>query len=188
MRLFSHAVVRSFAPDDDPSATPPDAILVDGETIVAVGTRDDLLDIAAAQTSSTAALASAGGVGATAVIPGAAVEEIDCGGRVILPGLIDAHMHSVAYADSLTNLDLSGSRSLAEAVAAIRERAQTRRWAAGSSAPAGTSTAGTTRATPTGVARPRGPRPPGRDVVDRPAHGVGERQCARNRRHRRRHP
>ena len=125
MRLFSHAVVRSFAPDDDPSATPPDAILVDGETIVAVGTRDDLLDIAAAQTSSTAALASAGGVGATAVIPGAAVEEIDCGGRVILPGLIDAHMHSVAYADSLTNLDLSGSRSLAEAVAAIRERAQT---------------------------------------------------------------
>ncbi|MBX4421295.1 amidohydrolase family protein, partial [Mycobacterium tuberculosis] len=44
---------------------------------------------------------------------------------VILPGLIDAHMHSVAYADSLTNLDLSGSRSLAEAVAAIRERAQT---------------------------------------------------------------
>ncbi|MBR7504064.1 hypothetical protein KCW65_28675, partial [Mycobacterium tuberculosis] len=85
-------VVRSFAPDDDPSATPPDAILVDGETIVAVGTRDDLLDIAAAQTSSTAALASAGGVGATAVIPGAAVEEIDCGGRVILPGLIDAHM------------------------------------------------------------------------------------------------
>ncbi|WP_453984983.1 amidohydrolase [Brevibacterium casei] len=125
MRLFSNAVVRTLAPAEEAPTTPPDAILVDGETIVAVGARDELLDIAAAQTSSTAALASAGGVGATSVIPGAAVEEIDCAGRVILPGIVDAHMHSVAYADSLTNLDLSGTRSLAEAVAAIRERART---------------------------------------------------------------
>ena len=54
-----------------------------------------------------------------------AAQIIDAKGQIVAPGLIDAHMHSVAYADSLTNLDLSGSRSLDEAVAAIRERAQT---------------------------------------------------------------
>ena len=85
MRLFSNAVVRTFAPQaasntpdstasdlsasnaDTPAAAPtstvdltqpaPDAILVDGETIVAVGTRAELLYIAAAQSSTTAALA-----------------------------------------------------------------------------------------------------------------------------------
>ncbi|WP_413336697.1 amidohydrolase [Brevibacterium sp. GP-SGM9] len=146
MRLFSNAIVRTFAPAaptstshpsdpestlpehaDDPAAsdTPPEAILVDGETIVAIGTRAELLDIAAAESSTTAALASAGGVGATTVIPGPTLEEIDCQGQVILPGFVDAHMHSIAYANSLEELDLSGTRSLAEAVEAIRERAQT---------------------------------------------------------------
>ena len=151
MRLFSNAVVRTFAPQaasntpdstasdpsasnaDTPTAAPtstvdltqpaPDAILVDGETIVAVGTRAELLDIAAAQSSTTAALASAGGVGATTVIPGLEIDEIDCGGQVILPGFVDGHIHSIMYADSLTDLDLSQTKSLAEAVALIRERA-----------------------------------------------------------------
>ncbi|NJC55081.1 amidohydrolase [Brevibacterium marinum] len=136
MRLFSNAVVRTFAPSssgsdaatvtaatDTSATTVPDAILVDGETIVAVGTRAELLDIAASESSTTAALASAGGLGATTVIPSLEIEEVDCDGKVILPGLVDAHMHSVHYADSLTDLDLSTVRSLAEAVEAIRERA-----------------------------------------------------------------
>ncbi|SDS19495.1 hypothetical protein SAMN04489751_1451 [Brevibacterium sandarakinum] len=138
MRLFSNAVVRTFAPSSSgsdaatlaaatdtvpDSVTAPDSILVNGETIVAVGTRAELLDIAASESSTTAALASAGGIGATTVIPGLEIEEIDCGGQVLLPGLVDAHMHSVHYADSLTDLDLSNVRSLAEAVEAIRERA-----------------------------------------------------------------
>lgn len=149
MRLFSNAVVRSFAPSSPApdteapdteapgTATPetdtataaaatdaaPDSVLVDGETIVAIGTRAELLDIAASESSTTAALASAGGIGATTVIPGLEIDEIDCGGQIILPGLVDAHMHSIAYADSLTDLDLSNAHSLAEAVDAIRDRA-----------------------------------------------------------------
>ncbi|MDN6747710.1 MAG: hypothetical protein L0L93_12045, partial [Brevibacterium sp.] len=95
MRLFSNAVVRTFAPSSSGSdaatsnaATSaavsdaaPDSILVDGETIVAVGTRAELLDIAASESSTTAALASAGGIGATTVIPGLEIEEIDCAGQ-----------------------------------------------------------------------------------------------------------
>ncbi len=133
MRLFSNAIVRTFAPSADSdtpgfldtATPPPDAILVDGETIAAVGTRAELLDIAAAESSTTAALASAGGVGATTVIPGLEIEEIDCGGQVILPGFVDGHMHSIAYANSIEELDLSRTRTLAEAVEAIRERART---------------------------------------------------------------
>lgn len=144
MRLFSNAVVRTFTPSSSGSDaatlaaatdTAPDSILVDGETIVAVGTRAELLDIAASESSTTAALASAGGIGATTVIPGLEFEEIDCAGQVILPGLVDAHMHSVHYADSLTDLDLSNVCSLAEAVDAIRERASSMpfgEWVVGS--------------------------------------------------------
>lgn len=151
MRLFSNAVVRTFSPSlgthpqphsatgthpqphsahpytrssPDDTAPAPDSILVEGEKIVAVGTRAQLLDIAESASARTAALASAGGIAATSVTPGAGLEEIDCGGQIILPGFVDAHMHSIAYADSLTNLDLSTVGSLAEAFAAIRERAQ----------------------------------------------------------------
>ena len=33
-------------------------------------------------------------------------EPVDCGGRTILPGFIDAHCHLRAFADSLVSLDL----------------------------------------------------------------------------------
>src|SRR5699024_687626 len=86
----------------------------------------ELLDIAAAESSTTAALASAGGVGATAVIPGLEIEENDCDGQIILPGFVDGHMHSIAYANSIEELDLSQTRSRDGAADAIRERALTR--------------------------------------------------------------
>ncbi|WP_309131089.1 amidohydrolase family protein [Brevibacterium sp.] len=181
MRLFSNAVVRTFAPGEPATAAPswanppapsesdspavrlaPDSILVDGGTIVAVGTRSELLDIAESTSATSAALASAGGIGATAVTPSARLEEIDCGGQVILPGLVDAHMHSIAYADSLTNLDLSSVSSLAEAVAAIRDRAQ--------SLPVGSWVLGSAW----DLNKWEDPRPPDRELLDRavPDHPV----------------
>jgi predicted amidohydrolase YtcJ len=44
-------------------------------------------------------------------------ERIDCGGRTIVPGFIDAHMHLQAYAESLVTVDASarvGVRSVAD--------------------------------------------------------------------------
>src|SRR5699024_658733 len=133
MRLFSNAVVRTFAPTVesdtpefcDPATPPPDAILVDGETIVAVGTTAELLDIASAESSTTAALASGGVVGASAVVRGLEIEEIDCYGQIILPGFVDGLMYSIASAYSIEQLYLSQTRSLAEAVDAICELALT---------------------------------------------------------------
>ena len=56
-------------------------------------------------------------------------EEIDCGGRTVLPGFIDAHVHFLAYASSLTAVDCSSQAvdSIGEIAAALQERAlQTR--------------------------------------------------------------
>ncbi|MFN3591530.1 MAG: amidohydrolase, partial [Thermaurantiacus sp.] len=47
----------------------------------------------------------------------------DMRGRVLMPGLIDAHGHLMGLGFALRQLDLSGTSSLAEAQAAIREAA-----------------------------------------------------------------
>jgi predicted amidohydrolase YtcJ len=48
----------------------------------------------------------------------------DLGGRTVVPGFTDSHIHFVAYALSLTRLDLSGVRSKAEVLRRTAERAR----------------------------------------------------------------
>ncbi len=52
-------------------------------------------------------------------------EEIDCEGRTVLPGFIDAHVHFLAYASSLNAVDCSPNAvsSIEDIVSALRERA-----------------------------------------------------------------
>src|SRR3712207_519867 len=45
--------------------------------------------------------------------------QVDMGGRTVLPGLIDAHGHVFGLGQQLTQLDLSGTTSLADAIKAI---------------------------------------------------------------------
>ena len=52
---------------------------------------------------------------------------IDCRGRTVLPGFIDAHLHLVSYAESLVTIDLRPGktiRSIADIQASIREYAR----------------------------------------------------------------
>ena len=53
-------------------------------------------------------------------------EEIDCAERTVLPGFIDAHVHFLAYASSLTAVDCSPQvvASITDITAALRERAR----------------------------------------------------------------
>ena len=53
-------------------------------------------------------------------------EEIDCEGRTVLPGFIDAHVHFLAYASSLTAVDCSprATASIPDITAALSERAK----------------------------------------------------------------
>ena len=71
-----------------------EALLADGQTIAAVGRNGDVLERAEG------------------------AERIDLGGRLMLPGFIDGHMHFLAYALSLEQADLTGCRSVHE----VRDR------------------------------------------------------------------
>ena len=56
-------------------------------------------------------------------------EPVDCGGRTILPGFIDAHCHLRAFADSLVSLDLgpdNGIRSIADIKIAVGNQCRNR--------------------------------------------------------------
>ncbi|KEQ54024.1 amidohydrolase [Sphingobium chlorophenolicum] len=60
--------------------------------------------------------------------------KLDAGGKTLIPGLIDAHGHVMGYGLSLITLDLSGTKSLAEAQAKIRAYAAAnpgRKWIIG---------------------------------------------------------
>ena len=69
-----------------------EAIAVAGEWILATGTTEEL----------------------TAAFP--AHHRIDLGGRTVLPGFTDSHVHFLSYGLQLRRVELRGSRSLAEAV------------------------------------------------------------------------
>jgi predicted amidohydrolase YtcJ len=88
----------------DPRRPHAEALAVEGERIVAVG--------------------SDGEIRGQARSPDA--EVIDCRGRALLPGFIDAHCHVLAYAASLLSVDCSPEAvsSIADIQAAIRRQAQ----------------------------------------------------------------
>ncbi len=73
-------------------------LLTDGEQVLAAGSADEL----SAHT--------------------APVRVVDLPGALVIPGLHDAHIHTASLATDLANLDLSGTTSQQEALAAIRER------------------------------------------------------------------
>ena len=50
------------------------------------------------------------------------VQIIDVGGRTVIPGLIDHHIHFTAYAASLGRVQLDGAQSIEGAVARVAER------------------------------------------------------------------
>jgi hypothetical protein len=55
---------------------------------------------------------------------GADTEVIDCGGRVLLPGFVDAHTHLEVAGRRLVHADLGGADSRADAVARLRVEAR----------------------------------------------------------------
>ncbi len=86
----------------DPRRPRAQAVAVRGERILAVGSDADVRSWA-----------------------GPEAEVIDCGGRALLPGFIDAHCHVLAYAASLLSIDCSPDAvsSIADIQAALRRQA-----------------------------------------------------------------
>ena len=84
----------------DPTNPQAEAIAWQGDQIFAVGSRD-----AVAQPADTA------------------VRVIDAGGRTVIPGLIDSHIHFTWYAAGLRRVNLEGVYSLDEVLRLVGERA-----------------------------------------------------------------
>lgn len=54
-------------------------------------------------------------------LTGPGTKVVDLGGRAIIPGLIDAHLHLLSFGTSLRSVDLRGVATIEEAVARVRE-------------------------------------------------------------------
>lgn len=77
------------------------AVAISGGRIAALGSSDDMRGLLA---------------------PGG--EAIDLGGRMVIPGLVDAHVHLAWYANFLSNVDLTRARSAQHAAELVAERAR----------------------------------------------------------------
>jgi predicted amidohydrolase YtcJ len=64
-------------------------------------------------------IVAAGSAAEVADLAGPGTEVLDLGGRLVLPGFIDAHMHASSAAEELFDVSLAGLRSVAECVAAV---------------------------------------------------------------------
>lgn len=64
-----------------------------------------------------------GGSGAVEALKGAATQVIDCGGRTVVPGFNDAHLHLFSLIKKLLSVDISLARSIADIKEAVRKKA-----------------------------------------------------------------
>ncbi|HEX6968654.1 MAG TPA: amidohydrolase [Micromonosporaceae bacterium] len=96
--LYENALIHTL----DPTRPRAEALLVRGERIVAVGSRDECREQA-----------------------GAGARRVDLAGMTVLPGLTDSHIHAASFSRGLDQVDLRGARSLAEALELVRRKAGT---------------------------------------------------------------
>jgi predicted amidohydrolase YtcJ len=97
MKLLFNARVYTF----DPAHPGASALLVDRERVLAVGDKEDLLGLA-----------------------GGRVEEVDLRGRVVLPGLTDAHLHLQYFSLGLQKIDCE-TGTLQECLRRVEARVKT---------------------------------------------------------------
>ena len=75
-----------------------EAIAVKGDKVISTGSNKDVKRLSGSKTI-----------------------EIDMGGRLVLPGLIDTHTHLESIAEGMINVNLKGARSIDEVLKTIEE-------------------------------------------------------------------
>ncbi len=127
--LTAGAVVAVAQPAPRPAA-PADLVVVNAR----VYTADAARPMAQALAVRGDRLAFVGDAAGALALRGPATRVVDLAGRTVLPGLVDAHGHLLGLGLGLRNVDLTGTRSYAEVVARVAERARATpkgRWIVG---------------------------------------------------------
>ena len=112
-----------------PEALAPELILVNGKVM----TLDDADRVVEAVAIKAGRIVSVGSNQTIRELAGGATRVLDVGGRLVLPGLVDAHSHSTGVPPDY--LDLYGAHSIAEIVEAVRKKAEEKpegEWIVGS--------------------------------------------------------
>jgi len=92
-------LINGHVVTEDPARPEAEAVAARAGSIVAVGTSDEIARLA-----------------------GPATRRIDLAGRMVVPGLTDAHGHVRSLGEELANLDLHGVTSVDEVARRVRER------------------------------------------------------------------
>jgi len=120
-----------FADEGVPEELAPDLVLVNGKVL----TFDDEDRVVEAVAIKGDHIIAVGSNVSMRKLAGVRTEIIDAGGRLVLPGLVDAHSHTSGVPPDY--LDLYGTRSIAEIVDAVRKKAEATpegEWIVGSGA------------------------------------------------------
>jgi predicted amidohydrolase YtcJ len=96
MLLLKNANVLTL----NPAQPRAESVLVEGTRIKAVGSMDQMSKLC-----------------------GKNLEIVDLGGKTVLPGFVDCHIHPILYAFFLMNIDLNNMRAMDELLACIRDKA-----------------------------------------------------------------
>jgi predicted amidohydrolase YtcJ len=119
--LIAFAVVAAgHAPVVHPQATPPDLAIVNAK----IYTVDRTFSTAQAVAISGARFTSVGTDAEIRKLAGPSTRVLDLGGRIVVPGLADDHLHNAGGGDGV---DLSRARSLADVLNAIAARVKQRK-------------------------------------------------------------
>jgi len=122
-RVALVVLVLSIASVLSAAAQAPETVLVNGK-IVTLDARSSVQEALAIRDGKIAALGRSVDVRKLA---GPATRIVDLGGRTVIPGLIDSHLHAVRAALSFTSeVNWIGARSLSEALARIGAAARAR--------------------------------------------------------------
>ena len=114
-------IVALFALGGAAFAQSPDLVLVNGK-IVTIDARSSVQEALAIRDGKILALGSSREIRKLAA---AGSRVVDLGGRSVIPGLIDSHLHAIRAALSFTTeVNWIGARSLPEAMGRIHEAAQ----------------------------------------------------------------
>src|SRR6195256_4854951 len=118
--VFIFALVGTGTARAGVARAQPDTILVNGKLVVYDGAPAQAL---AVRDGRIAAIGDSPGIRALA---GSSTRVIDLGGRTVIPGLIDSHIHAIrAGLSYTTEVHWSGVRTLEEALGRIRAAAKT---------------------------------------------------------------